>query len=105
MNRSILSPQEYKKFIYLAYGKKFPTAVIDLWCVPDYWVLARQAENLGIMDFEFCDYAKGEKTQHQFIVEATDDIENFPCGVKTTYRKYSASEVIEIFADETSEVF
>ena len=29
-------------------------------------------------------------------MEATDDIENFPCGVKTTYRKYSATEVIEI---------
>ena len=66
--------------------------------------MARETDGLGLMDFQFSDYAKGDKTQLQFIVEATDDIENFPCGVKTTYRKYSASEVIEIIPDESSDV-
>ena len=40
-------------------------------------------------------------TQHQFIVEATDDLVNFPLGVKTTYRKYSSDHIFTIVPKES----
>ena len=47
-------------------------------------------------DRRFGNYAKTENTKHQFCFEAVKPCEAFPFGVKTTYRAYSADEVIEI---------
>jgi hypothetical protein len=48
----------------------------------------------------FANYAKTENTKHQFCFEAVNPCTAFPFGVKTTYRAYSADEVIEILQPE-----
>ena len=47
-------------------------------------------------DKQFGDYAKTEQTKHQFCFDAVEKSEDSPLGVKTTYRAYSADDVIEI---------
>jgi hypothetical protein len=47
-------------------------------------------------DRQLANYAKTTNTKHQFCFEAVERCEDFPFGVKTTYRAYSADEVIEI---------
>eukprot|EP01041_Mallomonas_annulata_P017024 gene17024-35278_t len=95
----VLSPQQYAQLIKDAFGKTIPIYVKDLWVIPDYEdILLRH------MDMNFGRYAKMEWTQLQFIIEAVPvDVDNFPLGVKTTYRKYSADEVIEIKPDADDE--
>lgn len=65
---------------------------MDLFLIPDYSKIL-----LACGDPRFEDYAKGVKTQHQFIFEAVEPQEIlFPYGVKVTYRAYSRDEVYEI---------
>lgn len=94
-NRFVYTPQEYTRMIHGAYGTKLPIFVKDIWVVPNYKLLVRP-----YMDKKFGRYAKTTKdknwTQLQFIFEAVDDITHFPLGVKTTYRRYCANEVVEI---------
>ena len=94
-NRHIHTPQEYSRMIHGAYGTKLPIFVKDIWVVPNYKLLIKP-----YMDKKFGRYAKTCKdknwTQFQFTFEAVEDIINFPLGVKTTYRRYCANEVVEI---------
>lgn len=60
--------------------------------MPDY-----EAYLKDCIDPQFGGYAKGEKTQHQFIFEAVEpDPTFYPLGCKTTYRAYSCDSVLEI---------
>eukprot|EP01036_Dinobryon_divergens_P034074 gene34074-44025_t len=90
---------QYEQLIKDAFGKTIPVYVKDLWVIPDYEDIL-----LPHMDMNFGRYAKMEWTQLQFIFEAVPvDVDNFPLGVKTTYRRYSADEVIEIKPDADDE--
>jgi hypothetical protein len=66
--------------------------------IEDIFVVPNYEEYLSkCIDPQFGGYAKGEKTQHQFIFEAVEpDQIFFPFGCKTTYRAYSADNVLEI---------
>lgn len=102
-NRFVYTPQEYTRMIHGAYGTKLPIIVKDVWVVPNYKLLVRP-----YMDKKFGRYAKTTKdknwTQLQFIFEAVDDITHFPLGVKTTYRRYCANEVVEIVKNSDSPI-
>jgi len=87
----VLTPQQYAKGIANAFKKKYPTTVTDLWVVPDYDALLKP-----YMDQKFERYAKAKWTQLQFRFEAVPLSEDFPLGVKTTYRRYAQDKVIEI---------
>ena len=99
-NRHVYSPQDYVKVIHGCYGDKLPIFVQDIWVVPNYKNLIKP-----YMDKKFGRYAKTVKdknwTQLQFKFEAIEPSEHFPLGVKTTYRRYCADEVVEII--KTSE--
>jgi len=49
-------------------------------------------------------YCKENDTQLQFIFEACEVSVYFPLGVKTTYRAYSASNIIEIIDDPNVDI-
>ena len=61
--------------------------------IPDY---TAYFENC--IDPKFGDYAKGAKTQLQFIFNAVEVSDIFPLGCCTTYRAFSSNDVIEIFS-------
>jgi len=89
--RDLLTPQAYAGGIVSAFKNKSQVAVSDVWVVPDYDVLVKPH-----MDKAFSRYAKTKWTQLQFRFEAVDVSENFPLGVKTTYRRYAKDNVPEI---------
>jgi hypothetical protein len=74
---------------------KLKCQVIDVFVVPNY---DKYISPYIIQDFGR--YAKSvngiDWTQLQWIFEAVPMSESFPCGVKTTYRKFSADSVILI---------
>ncbi len=71
--------------------------MVDFYVVPDY------ADFLGdCVDKKFSRYCKQEYTQHQFIFESVEQSEHFPLGCRTTYRAYSANEVVEIKREQNS---
>jgi hypothetical protein len=101
-NKMVASPQQYKTALEKCLKKKDSNnfiEVIDLFAIPDYVDYFKDC-----LDPKFGRYCKEEQTQHQFIFEKVDKDVNFPCGVKTTYRAYSADKVIEIVDDENEEL-
>lgn len=87
----VLTPQKYKETVIGAFAKNAPVQMKDLWVIPDYAQVLKPC-----MDRSFQRYAKMEWTQLQFIFQAVPIDENFPLGVKTTYRRYSADKVCEV---------
>jgi hypothetical protein len=62
---------------------------------------------MNLRFIEFCRYAKKghtgqDWTQLQWTFEAVPVSQHFPCGVRAKYRKYTADEVIQIIANETT---
>jgi len=101
-NKMVATPQQYKSALEKCLKKKDSNnfiEVIDLFAIPDY---VNYFEDC--LDPKFSRYCKEEQTQHQFIFEKVELTEQFPCGVKTTYRAYSADSVIEIIDDENEEL-
>jgi len=94
-NRHIYTPQDYSQMIHRAYVTKIPIFVKDIWVVPNYKLLVKP-----YMYKKFGLYAKTTKDKNwiqlQFIFEAVDNVAHFPLGIKTTYRRYCANEVVEI---------
>lgn len=91
------TPQAYEAAIRKAIQKK-AVDVRDIFLVPDYCEILHACG-----DKKFSDYAKGKSTQHQFIFEAVNVTEDFPFGVKVTYRAYSRDTVNEIVKNDTSD--
>jgi len=102
-NKFISSPQAAKALFKAAFYRrnaKFPVDVKDVFCVPDY-------EKYLHSHIRASRFSSEELTQHQWTFEAITQSEEFPSGVKVTYRMYCASEFIDIvpensvpFADE-----
>lgn len=96
-DKHCLSPEDYASFIRTSLSKSgsYEANVHDIFVIPDYASLFQ-----GCIDKSFQNYSKKEDTQHQFIFEAVEINTSFPLGVKTTYRAYSADEVIELTGDK-----
>jgi hypothetical protein len=98
-NCHVLTPSEYATAIALALKhKSLFVAIHDLFVVPDYTALLAP-----LLDGKFGRYAKMGWTHLQFEMEAVDVSEQFPLGVKTTWRQYSADKVVRIVKDEKAE--
>jgi len=73
----------------------YAAKVVDIYAVPDYVTVLQDH-----IDHKFGRYAKQELTQLQFTFEAVGVSDDFPLGVKTTYRAYaSKDDLFEIIAD------
>ena len=95
--RHILTPQAYELAVTNALSTAgYKAKVVDIFVVPDY---TSYFEGCG--DNNFGKYSKLEATQLQFCFEAIEPSIDFPNGVKTTYRAYSANETIEIVQSKT----
>ena len=96
-NCFVLTPLAYKCAIEESLSTtKYKCEVVDIFAVPNYEKYIRP-----YIVPDFGRYAKigrngNDWTQLQFIFEHVPASEFFPCGVKTTYRKFSADEVVLI---------
>lgn len=68
--------------------------IIEIFAVPDYTEYFSSQE---CIDPFFERYSKQKNAQLQFIFENCKESENFPLGVKTTYRAYSSDSVVELW--------
>lgn len=91
----MLTPFAYKNAIEESLSSaKLKCEVVDIFAVPNYEKYIRP-----YIVPDFGRYAKigrngNDWTQLQFIFEHVPVSNFFPCGVKTTYRKFSADEVV-----------
>lgn len=98
----VLTPLAYKRAIESSLSSdRAACRVIDIFVVPNY---EKYLKPYIIHDFSR--YAKlsrtGEDwTQLQFIFDAVPISDYFPCGVRTTYRKFSADMVV-LIEEETA---
>ena len=96
-NNFVLHPTAYRQAIESSLSnEKIKCEVVDVFVVPNYEKYLK-----GYIIPDFSRYAKVNKngvdwTQLQFIFEAVPASEFFPVGVKTTYRKFSADQVVLI---------
>jgi hypothetical protein len=91
-NTHMLTPERYAIAVEKALSTpKYTAKIKDIFVVPDY-------NNFfdGCLDKLFGSYCKKDSTQLQFVFEAVTVSNSFPLGVKTTYKAYSAEEVVEI---------
>jgi hypothetical protein len=99
-NCFVLTPLAYKVAIEESLtNDRLRCKVIDIWAVPNY---GKYINPFIVPDFKR--YAKVNRkgddwTQLQFIFEAVPISAHFPCGVKTTYRKFSADNIVLIEED------
>jgi hypothetical protein len=98
-NCFVLTPVQYKDAIeQILSSARIKCTVVDIFVVPNYVQYITP-----FMDNLFGRYAKSvggnDWTQLQWTFEAVPESLHFPCGVKATYRKYSADEVILITED------
>jgi hypothetical protein len=95
-NKPVLTPAAYSECVENSLSTSaYKAKIVDIFVVPDY---VKYFENCG--DKQFGSYSKTDNTKHQFCFEAIERCENFPLGVKTTYRAYSADEVVEIYQEK-----
>jgi hypothetical protein len=88
----MLTPERYAIAVEKALSTpKYSAKIRDLFVVPDYISFFH-----GCLDKLFGNYCKKDGTQLQFVFEAIAVCGNFPLGVKTTYKAYSAEQVVEI---------
>ena len=88
------TPQEYAEAIEEAFGaeqSKLKCKVVDVFIVPNY-----QEFFASSIDPHFGRTHKMEWTQHQYRFEAVTISDQFPHGVKFTYRKFSSDKVVLI---------
>ena len=95
-NLHVATMTAYKKLIEEALGNNgsLPIEVIDIFAVPDYFSYLKPC-----IDIKFGRYCKTKWTQLQWKFEQHVVCDNFPLGVKTTYRAYCADRVKEITTD------
>ncbi len=96
-NKTLLTPQQYEMALKKCLKKQNSDnfiEIIDLYTVPNY-----KTHFDEYSDLKFSRYCKEEQTQHQFFFEQIPISDDFPLGVKTTYRAYAAENVIEIVED------
>lgn len=92
-----LTMNNYKAAIEQALkSDKEPVKVEDLHMIPDYTSYFRPH-----VDKQLGRYSKMEWTELEFTFESVSASDMFPLGVKTTYRPYTADNVIRIVPDET----
>jgi len=93
----VLTPDAYKEAIESSLSNdRVKCEAVDIFVVPNY---CQYISKYMIQDFGR--YAKvsstgNDWTQLQWIFESVPVDEHFPCGVRTTYRKFSADNVILI---------
>ena len=75
-----------------------PCEVVDTFVVPDY-----TSYIIPFLDNKFARYAKDKWTQLQWRFQSVDKSEDFPLGVKTTYRAYCRNEVLLVNPDDSKE--
>lgn len=101
-NNFVLTPLAYKRAIESSLtNDRAACEVIDIFAVPNY---EKYIEPYIIPDFGR--YARLSRTgddwtQLQFIFDAVPISNYFPCGVRTTYRKFSADMVV-LIEEETA---
>jgi hypothetical protein len=91
----ILTPQEQEKQTRHAFEVNGDRHMDfrDVYAVPDYKAYFKGHTNVKRA---FKQIGDNPNAQLQFIMEATDDVVNFPLGVRTFYRAYAADSTIEI---------
>ena len=75
-----------------------PCEVDDMFVIPDYTAYMSHC-----IDANFGRYAKHKWTQLQWRFQSVTKSDNFPLGVKTTYRAYCRDEVFLINTDDTKD--
>ena len=75
-----------------------PCEVDDMFVIPDYTTYMSHC-----IDANFGRYAKDKWTQLQWRFQSVPKSDDFPLGVKTTYRAYCRDEVFLINADDTKD--
>ena len=89
MNESALTPEQYKALVLESIGgKETLHDVFDLFVIPNYTKFLQPAA-----DKKLGRYSKLDWTQLQIIFDSTDVCDEYPCGVKITYRAYSSNTV------------
>ena len=87
--------EAYRKKIEAALtSKQAPVKVVDIFVVPDYVSYLSPC-----MDNKFGRYCKTTWTQLQWKFECVEVCDDFPLGVKTSYRTFCADRVKEIVTD------
>jgi hypothetical protein len=93
----VITPQQYAKLAAASlYKAGRPCKVEDVFCVPDFQSFI--ADACG--DKAFSRWKKTKWAQLQFKIEAVDPSEEFPLGVRTTYRAFSKDTAIEIIDND-----
>lgn len=89
----VATPQEYKEVVKECLSKSHTirVEVIDIFMTPDYVSLMWDC-----IDHKISDYLKGDKTQHQWIVEKVDRDINHRMGLSTLYKAYSKPWVFQL---------
>ena len=91
-NQPCLSLQEYKELIERRLGESALRAKVeDIMVIPDY-----SAVLAPCLDKKLSRLHKEDYTQHQWRFQAVTSCYNFPLGVKTTFKAYSADRVVVI---------
>jgi hypothetical protein len=95
----IYTPSEFADLVCEVLKKKTNVNVVDIYAVPDYVALFKDCIDSGVGRF-----AKEEWAQLQFIFEAVDISDEYPIGVKSTYRSYTQDSYIEIVETDDPEL-
>lgn len=96
--KHVYTPSAYECEIVGALSTaSYKAKVVDIFAVPDY-----DAFLLPEVDKKFGRYCKEAHTQLVFTFEAVGICDDFPTGVRTSYRAYSQDKVVEIVEDMNS---
>jgi len=96
--KHVYTPSAYECEIVRALStSSYKAKVVDIFAVPDY-----DAFLLPEVDKKFARYCKEAHTQLVFTFEAVGICDDFPTGVRTSYRAYSQDKVVEIVEDMNS---
>lgn len=98
-DKNVLTPQAYRDIIQtsLKKGDEAPE-VLDVYVIPDF---VRYMSDL--VDQNFKNYSKLDKTKHQFQFFSVPRTPATPHGAKTCYKTYASDAVMEIQESKASE--
>jgi hypothetical protein len=93
----VITPQQYEKLAAASlYKPGRPCKVEDVFCVPDFQsFIGDSCGDKALNRWKMTKWA-----QLQFTSEAVDPSEEFPLGVRTTYRAFSKDTAIEIIDND-----
>lgn len=93
-NKLVLSPQLHSQYLQQCFGGegRLPFSCIDVFCVADYKSLLKPW-----IDTSFSTFAKEDDTQLAWKFEAVPRSDQFPIGVKTSYKAYASDAFVYEF--------